>query len=318
MSIPLASMASGLKDIHKKIEADYQRIFSQDGQGQCEARTTILRAVLDHEGHFTVDELRDELERAGASYDREFLAQALESFVRYGLVWAIRTEDRPARYEHAHLERHHDHVICVRCGRIQEIDAAGSRRYAEIEQATGFRVLDGQVTIRGVCRQCLLIRPDVFPLAAGVPGEELHVVRLELKGPERKRLIGMGLAEEMRIEIISREGDAGAVIAIGQSRVAVDRTVLDRIFVQAGRSARAAVSPQAIPLTKLGVGRRGRIVRITGGGPIRHRLMEMGVTRGACVFVERVAPLGDPIEVTIKGYYLAIRKDEAAQIIVEP
>jgi len=311
-------MASGLKDIHKKIAADYQRIFSQDGQGQCEARISILRAVLDREGHFTVDELRELLEQAGVSYERDFLARTLESFVHYGLVWAVRASDRPVRYEHAHLERHHDHVICVRCGRIREIDAARPRRLAEIEQATGYRVLDGQVTVRGVCEQCLAGRPEVFPLSAGAPGEEVHVVRLELTGPERKRLIGMGLAERARIEIISRDGEAGGVIAIEQSRVAVGRTVLDRIFVQAGRAPQPAVPPRAVPLTELGVGRRGRIVRITGSGPIRHRLMEMGVTRGANVFVERVAPLGDPIEVTIKGYYLAIRKNEAAQIIVEP
>jgi ferrous iron transport protein A len=66
------------------------------------------------------------------------------------------------------------------------------------------------------------------------------------------------------------------------------------------------------------VGRSARIVRIRGHGPIRHRLLEMGITRGVSVFVERVAPLGDPIEVTVKGYYLAIRKEEARQIMVEP
>jgi ferrous iron transport protein A len=83
---------------------------------------------------------------------------------------------------------------------------------------------------------------------------------------------------------------------------------------------RPAVSrrPDVLPLTDLPVGRSARIVRIRGHGPIRHRLIEMGVTRGATVFVERVAPLGDPIEVRVKGYSLAIRKEEAVQILVEP
>lgn len=62
-----------------------------------------------------------------------------------------------------------------------------------------------------------------------------------------------------------------------------------------------------------------RIVRIRGEGPrsIRQRLLDMGVTRGTLVRVERHAPLGDPVEVTIKGYYLALRMSEAREIEVE-
>lgn len=62
-----------------------------------------------------------------------------------------------------------------------------------------------------------------------------------------------------------------------------------------------------------------RIVRIHGEGSLslRQRLLDMGVTRGATVRVERHAPLGDPVEVTIKGYYLALRMSEAKAIEVE-
>lgn len=62
-----------------------------------------------------------------------------------------------------------------------------------------------------------------------------------------------------------------------------------------------------------------RIVRIRGEGQrsIRQRLLDMGVTRGTIVRVERHAPLGDPVEVTIKGYYLALRMSEASEIEVE-
>ena len=175
MSIPSNPIASGSQDIHEKIAADYERIFSQDGQGQCDARMAVLRAVLAREGHFTVDEVREAQAESGASYEPDFLARTLDSFVHYGLVWAIRTDDQPTRYEHAHLHRHHDHVVCVRCGRIREIDVAMPLRLAEIEQATGYRVLDGQIQVRGVCDQCLSGRPDVFPLSAGAPGEEVHV-----------------------------------------------------------------------------------------------------------------------------------------------
>ena len=76
----------------------------------------------------------------------------------------------------------------------------------------------------------------------------------------------------------------------------------------------------AMTLFDLVSGDRARIVRICGGGPksIRQRLLDMGVTKDTEVRVERHAPLGDPVEVTIKGYYLALRMSEAQDIEVEP
>ncbi|QEM67139.1 ferrous iron transport protein A [Geobacter sp. FeAm09] len=65
-------------------------------------------------------------------------------------------------------------------------------------------------------------------------------------------------------------------------------------------------------------GQQGRIVRIgTAIGPMKRRLMDMGVLAGEPVRVEKVAPLGDPMEVTIKGYSLSLRKKEAEGIEVE-
>ena len=69
-------------------------------------------------------------------------------------------------------------------------------------------------------------------------------------------------------------------------------------------------------LNKLKPGERGRIERLAGGGPVKRRIADMGVTKGALVEVVRVAPLGDPIDVKIKGYHLSLRKEEAADIAV--
>lgn len=71
-------------------------------------------------------------------------------------------------------------------------------------------------------------------------------------------------------------------------------------------------------LADMSVGGSGRILGISGQGAIRQRLLDMGVTRGATVVVKRVAPFGDPIEISIKGYDLAVRRAEAQAIRVEP
>ena len=63
-------------------------------------------------------------------------------------------------------------------------------------------------------------------------------------------------------------------------------------------------------------GQRVRVSKVNGQGPVKRRIMEMGVTKGVEVFVRKVAPLGDPIEVTVRGYELSLRKMDAELIDV--
>ncbi len=69
-------------------------------------------------------------------------------------------------------------------------------------------------------------------------------------------------------------------------------------------------------LDKVAVGDTVKIARLNGAGPVKRRIMDMGLTRGTEVTVRKIAPLGDPIELTVRGYELSIRKDEAAAIEV--
>jgi len=57
--------------------------------------------------------------------------------------------------------------------------------------------------------------------------------------------------------------------------------------------------------------------KLEGAGAIKRRIMDMGITKGTAVFVRKVAPLGDPVEVTVRGYELSLRKQDAENIIVE-
>ncbi len=71
------------------------------------------------------------------------------------------------------------------------------------------------------------------------------------------------------------------------------------------------------PLNKLEPGIKARIVKITGQGGVRKRMVDMGMTPGTVVEVERVAPLGDPIAIRVKRYRLMLRKAEASRIAVQ-
>lgn len=64
------------------------------------------------------------------------------------------------------------------------------------------------------------------------------------------------------------------------------------------------------------VGETAVVARLHGEGPVRRRIMDMGLTKGTEVLVRKVAPIGDPIELSVRGYELSIRKDEAATVEV--
>ncbi len=72
-----------------------------------------------------------------------------------------------------------------------------------------------------------------------------------------------------------------------------------------------------VPLSELKPKERGTIVKVGGDGPVRRRILDMGVVPGTEVEVVRVAPLGDPVALLIRGYHLSLRKEEARKILVE-
>ena len=77
-----------------------------------------------------------------------------------------------------------------------------------------------------------------------------------------------------------------------------------------------ATDTPAVTLASLKPGDKAAVIKIEGGGAIRRRLLDMGAVSGTLIEIERVAPLGDPIAVKIRGYHLTLRKEEAERIKV--
>lgn len=70
-------------------------------------------------------------------------------------------------------------------------------------------------------------------------------------------------------------------------------------------------------LKQVKIGETVKVVKLHGAGAVKRRIMDMGITKGVSVYVRKVAPLGDPDEVTVRGYELSLRKDDADMIEVE-
>ena len=70
-------------------------------------------------------------------------------------------------------------------------------------------------------------------------------------------------------------------------------------------------------LREVPIGGTAKVKKIHGEGAVKRRIMDMGITKGVEIYVRKVAPLGDPVEITVRGYELSLRKSDAAMIEVE-
>ena len=70
-------------------------------------------------------------------------------------------------------------------------------------------------------------------------------------------------------------------------------------------------------LKEVPCGQTVKVTKVYGEGPVKRRIMDMGITKGVEIYVRKVAPLGDPVEVTVRGYELSLRKADAEMICVE-
>ena len=70
-------------------------------------------------------------------------------------------------------------------------------------------------------------------------------------------------------------------------------------------------------LKEVAVGQTVTVKKLTGAGPVKRRIMDMGITKGVEIYVRKVTPLGDPVEVTVRGYELSLRRADAEMIEVE-
>ncbi len=70
-------------------------------------------------------------------------------------------------------------------------------------------------------------------------------------------------------------------------------------------------------LKEVKIGETVKVLKLDGTGAVKRRIMDMGITKGVEIYVRKVAPLGDPVEITVRGYELSLRKEDAVMVLVE-
>lgn len=131
-----------------------------------------------------------------------------------------------------------------------------------------------------------------------------------LIGADQMKLKELRFIKDKSISLVSFNGE-NAIIKLENARLALSADYLRQIFVKTERS-----EEKIIGLSQLKIGETGVVRLIDAAGEIKRRLMDMGITRGTSIYVQKLAPLGDPMELHLRGYALSLRKADAQKIKV--
>ncbi|MCM2284344.1 MAG: FeoA domain-containing protein [Desulfobacula sp.] len=316
-----------MNSTHEHEKKQFKRLFQQQGIDRFDSRLLVLEAFLKLEHHVTISDLMAQLEADRVHLEKEFVLSSMELLYRFGFAAKIEFEDKETHYEHRHLGLHHDHMVCTKCGTILEFrDEAIEIQQLKVAEAYGFHMLQHKMEIYGICSKCLEDRSPLVPLHKAKKGEKLIVKELEAGKQMQLRISSMGLKIGDLIEIVSSGFGGQVVIATGENRMVLGKGMAEKIMVQLfDPTAEQASEDDGKPpllqdtrlLSQMKSGQEGIVRKVSGEGILRRRLLEMGINRGTAVYVEKYAPLKDPIEIVVKGYHMSLRVEEASHILVE-
>ncbi|CAM3219412.1 FeoA family protein [Vagococcus fessus] len=150
-------------------------------------------------------------------------------------------------------------------------------------------------------------------LTEAVIGQKYYVSELLLTGSSERHLANLGLVAGAPIRVISKKKSGDYIVKVKDSRLAMDDRVVNQIRITSEE--RQNQVPQT--LAEISVGDSVVVDKIVGPKEVKRRLMDMGLTAGTPVVIRKVAPLGDPLELSVRGYELTLRKTEAETIMVK-
>ena len=317
---------------HEQEKKQFKRLFQQQGVDKFASRFQVLEAFLKLEHHVTIKDILAQLGQVNIELDEGLVLSSMELLCRFGFASKIEFDDKETQYEHRHLGLHHDHMVCTKCDSILEFkDEAIERQQLKVADVYGFHMLQHKMEIYGICSKCMEERNDVVYLHKAKQGEKFIVKGYEAGKNMQLRISSMGLKIGDLIEIVSAGFGGQMVIANQENRLVLGKGMTEKIRVQpfdkpfdkvktsnlnGSQKSKDTLYPPLL-LSQMKTGQEGIIRKVAGEGALRRRLLEMGINRGSIIYVEKYAPLKDPIELVIKGYHISLRVEEAADIFVE-
>jgi len=217
-------------------KANFRSLIEDDGIGRIEERLNVIDTFLNTEEHVTLDELIHLLSERGYEYEPDFVRQCMNRWIHHGFAQKKTFEGQPPRYEHRHLGKHHDHLICTKCGEILEFrNEDVERLQVKIAADQGFHMLQHKMEIYGICSHCLTERRPMMPLAMAKTGERVIIKEITGGRHAQSRLASMGLRTGDLLEIISNNGHGRLIVGHDCMRLALGRGVAQKILISLAR-----------------------------------------------------------------------------------
>lgn len=129
-----------------------------------------------------------------------------------------------------------------------------------------------------------------------------------------RHLRNLGLLPGTALVLISNEPGQPVIVTFKGTKIGLDQAIAKGIMVQKNNN---KTQEKLTTLDQVGIGQLVQVVDFAAVGAVKRRLMDMGITKGTPVTIKKYAPLGDPIEISVRGYELSLRKQEASLILVE-
>ncbi len=217
---------------HKIEKENLRRILLQQHPEIYEDLIRVFEIFQSVEGHLSVEEIQELLQKKGIHIDGEVISEHMKKIVELGFAIKKDFQNQPVRYEHLHLGAHHDHLICVRCGKIVEFEDTELETLQDrLASKYGFSLLTHRMELYGLCKDCKANRQQVMPLPLARPGERLEIVDIAGGRMAKLRLFSLGLRVGDEVEVISNTGGDGLIVARGDTRLALGKGIAHKVMV---------------------------------------------------------------------------------------
>jgi len=233
-SAPTTSVDSPAATVeHRHDREQFQTVLQSFKATRIDDRILLLDAFLTIEKHVTISELAELISKKHPELmDESFLQETMNMFCQFGFAQRLNFENKETLFEHLHLGKHHDHLICTKCGLIQEFnDYILEARQMKIAEDFNFHPLQHKTEVYGLCSKCLARREPSLPLYMAAIGEKVQITSI-LGGREvMKRLTAMGLIIGANLEVVSSSPSGPLVVIVNDTRLALGSGVVEKIMV---------------------------------------------------------------------------------------
>jgi Fur family ferric uptake transcriptional regulator len=222
---------------HRDLYRQFKVIFEQEGLDRTNDRLAVLEGFLGTENHLTAADLTRVLKDRDLPFSEDFVAENLKLFSQYGFAQEKGFTGQVMRYEHHHLGKHHDHLICVRCGTILEFYSREIETLqTEVARRMGFHDLQHRMEIYGLCTKCTRRREPTMPLTLASSGETVRIMGFQGGRGAERRLTSMGLNKGAEVTVVKSRGPGPLIVASRETRIALGYGMAQHILVSTVRN----------------------------------------------------------------------------------